>query len=323
MRVIALASIKGAPGVTTMACLIGASWPSSRPVMVVESDLSGCDLAARYRLSAKSGWTSFVAASRRADTPQSIEPHLQFLPGGLPVLVGKAPAEGSDPSWPVVPFLECASREPSGPRDTVVDLGRLALGRRHAREWVGHAQITVLLVRGDAASLVHVRERAGEILALTSGQLGLVIAGSSDYDDDEITRFTSMQVLGHLPFDPDAASLVSEGRGNRRRLARSPLIASTTRLACLLSGEATATATATGTATATATATGGEGDDDGETRPPSRGDPRWASYPLRTARRIARVAGAEVSQIEKTGLAEAAAAQGSLEIEYQTEEVSR
>ena len=43
MTVVAFGSVKGAPGVTTLACLVAAAWPPDRAVMVVECDASGGD----------------------------------------------------------------------------------------------------------------------------------------------------------------------------------------------------------------------------------------------------------------------------------------
>ena len=55
MRVVTFVSVKGAPGVTTLACLVAATWPDHRRVAVVEADPFGGDLAARFRLSTALG----------------------------------------------------------------------------------------------------------------------------------------------------------------------------------------------------------------------------------------------------------------------------
>ena len=65
MTIVSICSIKGAPGVTTLACLIGATWPVHRCVLVAEADVSGGDLAARFSLSSRRGWTTLSASIRR------------------------------------------------------------------------------------------------------------------------------------------------------------------------------------------------------------------------------------------------------------------
>ena len=87
MRVVTFVSVKGAPGVTTLACLVAATWPDHRRVAVVEADPFGGDLAARFRLSTTLGWSSYLTASRRSEGEVPLSPHLQALPGGLDVLV--------------------------------------------------------------------------------------------------------------------------------------------------------------------------------------------------------------------------------------------
>jgi len=87
MTLLSIFSIKGAPGVTTLACLLGAAWPEPGAVAVVEADPAGGDLAARFGLSVHRGWSSLISSTRRSEEAPSLDPHLQELPGGLPVLV--------------------------------------------------------------------------------------------------------------------------------------------------------------------------------------------------------------------------------------------
>jgi hypothetical protein len=240
MTVVVFGSIKGAPGVTTTACLTGASWPTGRRVMVVESDRNGGDFAARYGLSAKLGWSSFAAASRRTSATPSVEPHLQLLPGGLPVLVGMGPVDGAQPQWPVDALTKSAAGGADGPWDILVDLGRMTQPCQLAEEWIGRADSTVLLVRGDACTLTHVRDWSDWLHSRCPSRTGSLIVGPTDYGDAEITEFTRLPVLGHLPYDANASGVVSDGRGSPRKLARSSLMKASARLAGLLATESPA-----------------------------------------------------------------------------------
>ncbi len=230
MTVVAFASIKGAPGMTTLACLVGATWPEDRKVMVVECDPSGGDLAARFRLSSRIGWTSLISAARRSEPGILIESHLQQLPGGLDVLVGTTGSQASELSRSLVTILAGASSSSHGPWDVLVDLGRLRPGDSNAGNWLDIADVVVIGLRNDAASVVQVRERRMADLSQWSDRLGLVVIGSHCYSSSEIEKFTGSPVLGEIPFDAQAAAVAAGQRSGERRLSRSLLCTSAIRL---------------------------------------------------------------------------------------------
>ena len=87
MTLVGMLSLKGAPGVTTLSCLVATTWPEGGPLVVVEADPVGGDLAGRFGLSSALGWSSLSSAVRRSGRSTPLRPHLQYLPGGLPVLV--------------------------------------------------------------------------------------------------------------------------------------------------------------------------------------------------------------------------------------------
>src|SRR6201990_669347 len=97
MALIAIASDKGAPGVTTAALALAAVWP--RPVLLAECDPAGGDLV--YRLPAGDGGRraqrraclSLAVAARRGLQPQQTWEHVQKLHGGLDVLTGVTNAD--------------------------------------------------------------------------------------------------------------------------------------------------------------------------------------------------------------------------------------
>jgi MinD-like ATPase involved in chromosome partitioning or flagellar assembly len=71
MSVLALASAKGAPGVTTAAVALGAVWP--RRVLLVEGDPAGGDLAARFHLPPEPNLVSLGMVARRGQlTPEEV-----------------------------------------------------------------------------------------------------------------------------------------------------------------------------------------------------------------------------------------------------------
>lgn len=235
MTVVALCSVKGSPGVTTTACLLGAAWPGSGRVVLVEADPSGGDCAARFGLSARVGWTSLSAATRRGGAPLVLESHLQVLPGGLPVLVGargderRSPA--SDEGMVVRPDGAAGSRPDPGL--TLVDLGRWTADDPVTQAWMEIADTTLVLVRGDRASAVTLRDRCDRLLAQSGDRLGLVSVGGS-YSATDLARFAGMQPFGELPDDPAAAAVATGSSTGGRRLERSPLWLAVGRLAAAI-----------------------------------------------------------------------------------------
>ncbi len=239
MTVAAIASVKGAPGVTTLACLVAASWPDERDVVLVEGDPSGGDLAARFRLSTRRGWSSFAAASRRLDGNEAIGPHVQQLPGGLDVTIGAKSLDPVDQSETIASLLVSADSQVDGPRDVIADIGRLMPGARGVKPWLERSTVVVIVLRRDAASILHVRDRVDMLQSICSGRVGLVIVGAGSFTSKEIGRFTGIPVLADLPDDPNAALIVGGQPGGQpsspRRLSRSLLVMSSWRLAITLS----------------------------------------------------------------------------------------
>jgi MinD-like ATPase involved in chromosome partitioning or flagellar assembly len=108
---VAFASAKGSPGVTTTAAALGSVWPAD--VVVADMDPAGGDLALRLRapqerpLDPERGLLSLAAAARRGLEPGEIAAHTQTTDGGLDVLTGVSSPEqvtGIGPVWPAVAF---------------------------------------------------------------------------------------------------------------------------------------------------------------------------------------------------------------------------
>lgn len=246
MTVVAFLSSKGSPGVTTTACLVGATWPERRRVVVAECDPAGGDLAARFALTSMGGWPTFASAVRRAGSPVELAPHLQQLPGGLDVMVGTHYSEDLTEGRLMSLFLTSASGVSSEPGelsagrgpdstdgffDVVVDLGRLSSASTGADALTDRVDAVVVVIRGDAASVMRAADRSPEIVARWGELAGLVVIGNGRYAATEIEEFVGIPVIGELPFDPRAAAVATGVRPGDRRLLRSPLTQAATRLA--------------------------------------------------------------------------------------------
>jgi hypothetical protein len=237
MTVVVFASVKGAPGVTTLATLTAATWPARRQVMVVECDPSGGDLAVRFGLSSRCGWSSFATAYRRAGSAPEIAPHLQQLPGGLDVLVGARNLERGNSMSTTKALLSSAVSDAGGPWDLLVDVGRVVPAASLSGDWWDHCDAAIFVLRSDATSVRKIRDAASELLTRCEDRAGLVVISTGEYSSAEIQRFTGIPVIGEIPHDPASAGMVAGGRGSARRLSRSVLVASAARLAATLSIE--------------------------------------------------------------------------------------
>jgi hypothetical protein len=231
MTVVSLLSLKGAPGVTTLSCLLAAVWPEPGPIAVVEADPSGGDLAARFGLTSTIGWSSLSAAVRRSGEATRLDPHLQRLPGGLPVLVSGSGGPFDAASGPESEVVRSAFSPNGDAGLAVVDLGRVPVGADAAPGWLELSDLSILVVRDDPSAALHVRARAAELLDRTGGALGVLLVGGVAFRCRELAEFAGLPPLGDVPFDPSSAAVASGRSASGRRLAHSRLLVAMRRAA--------------------------------------------------------------------------------------------
>lgn len=227
MTVVAVCSLSGAPGVTSLATAMAAAWPSgvlTVPVLV-EADASGGDVAAWYGLEPGSaGLVSLAAASRTpvpggSYAPASVEAvssgsrdpvlrHALELPGGLRVVA--APSDPLEAGRAV----EALARNPrllkSG-RVSVVDVGRAVPGSAGAA-LLRHADTAVVLVEaGRVEQAERLRVCAPVLASLRQDgvRVGLAITGACPHTDGEVSQVAGgLPVWARLPSDPTGSGLV-------------------------------------------------------------------------------------------------------------------
>ena len=220
---IALCSVKGSPGVTTLAVALALTWPHAESTrrLVAEVDPSGGDLAMRFGLPATPGLVSLAAAARRTVDPAAVWAHTQALPGGARALV--APPGGAHaraalsalaaaPGGPLLPvlardagvvvFSDCGRVDPGSPAE--------AIARR------ADALVLVTGVEGD--DLAHISVRLGE-LARWTPRPGLLLAGEG-YPTAEVERELGVAAIGRIPHDPAAAAILTGQRPPSARRRR-------------------------------------------------------------------------------------------------------
>jgi MinD-like ATPase involved in chromosome partitioning or flagellar assembly len=223
VSIVALASIKGSPGVTTAVTAIAASWPAGRKVLLVEADPFGGDLAPRYGVSVTGGLASLFAAARRTLDPEAIWGHVHRLPGGLPVLFGLTgvhQAVANEKAWPTI-----AKALAGLDADVVVDAGRLlpqfAGG---VRDILDQADALVLLCDPTLEAIVHLRDALPGLVAEMRGrQLLVLLTSSVGYSAADIGKTLQVSVGPTMPSDPAAAAALANKR-SIKRLEKSRLL---------------------------------------------------------------------------------------------------
>jgi hypothetical protein len=239
VALIALASAKGAPGVTTSALALTLQWP--RPVLLVEADLAGSSIMAGFfkaQVAHDRGLVPLAIAHSRGQLAPD------FWDQTLPLIEGDADKK-------LLPGLPSASAAPSvfnlwrdlsnhlvalerGGVDVIVDLGRLAPAGDD-REFLVSLADQVLITTGsrlpDIAAtrdLVSHRMAGLESAARDLTNLSVLTVGPGrPYAVGEITETLGIPSAGHLGWDPVNAEVLSVGASaNERRYERSPLVRS-------------------------------------------------------------------------------------------------
>jgi hypothetical protein len=234
MALIAVAADKGAPGVTTTALALAATWP--RPVLLAECDPAGGDLVYRLgsasggRLDSRCGLLSLAVAARRGGPATQVWEHAQKLRGGLDVLVGVTSAEqggGLDPLWGALGQVLAAVPQ----ADVIADCGRLGPDGPYY-DFLARATITVLVVRPNLAELVRLRDRARAVAARgdPGGRMGLLVVAERRATRRVVAEVgqtvahgdSPVSVLGVIAYEPKDAKRLR--RGLAGRLGKSALL---------------------------------------------------------------------------------------------------
>ncbi|MGH8776902.1 MAG: hypothetical protein ACRDWI_17695 [Jiangellaceae bacterium] len=246
---VAFASAKGSPGVTTTVSALGSVWP--RDVVVADLDPAGGDLALRHRdpqghaLDPDRSLLSLAAAARRGLDPEEIHDHVQTAAGGLDVLAGITHPEQVTGIGPVWPTVAATLREVPGV-DVLADCGRLVPGTP-VLPVLTAADAVVLCVRPSVESYAHLRERLRWLSGpLRIGQLGSIPVGivlvspvtdaGAVRDLDRLLQHDGLQVavIGRVADDRQAADVLAGRTG--RRIDRSLLVRSARELTGAVTG---------------------------------------------------------------------------------------
>lgn len=221
--IVALGSVRGAPGVSVSSVLLAAAWPSNVERVVLEADLDGGVIGARYGVGVEPGAGALVSALRHDVTDERLlersgrrVDHGAWLVPGPESAVTAMRVWGSDRAAHQVGEALAVDSE----RVWLIDAGRVS-SRSVTAPLVARADITLLFSRDQPADLLQIPERAADLGALCA-QVGVVVVGAPDYGFDELRAFCGVDHLWRIAAEPDAVALTQRSWGDRR-LRRSPL----------------------------------------------------------------------------------------------------
>ncbi|QQS23480.1 MAG: hypothetical protein IPM43_08320 [Actinomycetota bacterium] len=206
MVLVAVGSIGGSPGVTTLCTALAAQWP--RECVVVEADPDGGRLAARLELGVRPGLTDLGAACRKGgEVPEdALWRFAQRSSAGVVVV----------PSHPGADQVQALLRGAAEPlanwcvtcraHDVIADVGRLRPGSP-AAAIVRAAHRRLVVVRAEAEDVVALVHRR-ELLTALGGVEVVLVRGA----------YAPREVADALPWPVVAA--IGAGRGSARARRR-------------------------------------------------------------------------------------------------------
>jgi hypothetical protein len=245
MAVLAFASAKGAPGVTTAVLALAFAW--HRPALVVEADMAGSSSVLSGFLRGGTDHSRgivglSVAARQHGYTDQGLWDECLRLGEErylLPGIADPAQAAALTATW--APLADVLAGLESAGVDVLVDAGRL--GAAYAPMPLLRAAEAVVLVTGTRLPDVYALSRRTPALradlAATQDAEGLsvlTIGEGRPYSNREIESSLGVPVVSSIAWDPVSAEVYSVGAAPGRRFESSPLARTAATTASILSG---------------------------------------------------------------------------------------
>jgi hypothetical protein len=193
------ASVAGAPGASTLAIGVTASWSDrDRSRLLVEADPDGGRLGADLGIGVEPGLMALTVAARARPLTASDVIALGAAPVGEWYVVPAPPSaeHATAALGQVAPALARTVAEEPDPL-WIVDAGRLS-PRSPAMPFAAAADLVLLATDGSLAALQLLPTRV-DALVTAGCPVAVVLVGASDWPLGEIAAFCGCDVLGHLP----------------------------------------------------------------------------------------------------------------------------
>jgi len=205
VTLLVVGSVKGAPGATTAALGLAACWPG-QPVLLVEADPHGGDLAARFGRAETPGLATAAAQARHGTEADWPSAHAQSLPVGCPVLLGPAAGHAATAAVTALAAHTPALRHRSAP--TLIDAGRLSASAA-TTAMVDAADVVLFVVRPRLDHLAHLHASLSLLSDHVRPRAQVVLAGAGPYTAAEVHRELRVSVAAVLPHDRRGAGVLS------------------------------------------------------------------------------------------------------------------
>jgi len=225
--IVTWASVRGSPGVTSWALLVAAAWPAAvdEERVVVEADLDGGVLGARYGLGVDPGVVSLIAALRRSEgLAVPVEDHGRRAGEGLWLVPGSETGEQARSVWAGTAAV-VADRLAADGRLWIVDAGRVH-GGSVTVPLVQRSRLTLVVSRSGQEDLVQVPARVAALRAHCA-DVGVLVVGTAPYTTGELGDFLGTPAVWRVDAAVDlaavAGAVLSPGRARRSWLWRTAL----------------------------------------------------------------------------------------------------
>jgi MinD-like ATPase involved in chromosome partitioning or flagellar assembly len=220
--VIAFASAKSSPGVTTTIAALAASWPAHRHLHIVELDPAGGDLVVRFELAPEPGLVTLAATGRRDLRLDTYLAHTQPLPASSGadrperrILVAPVAAEQASAALAALRF-GLPNVLGTAHADVLVDCGRLDPSSP-AHEFAVEADLLVVVTRPIVSEIHHL---AARLASLKPRAVSLLLVGDRPYGVTDVAEVVGATPLGTLPTDDRAAEALTLGHPHALRVLR-------------------------------------------------------------------------------------------------------
>ncbi|MCP2338908.1 hypothetical protein [Actinomadura rupiterrae] len=222
MAVLTIGSVKGSPGVTTLLTALAATWPT-RPVVLVEADPAGGDLAAQWELGTEPGLVGLAAAARRAPRPDLFWSHGQRV-GEVTVVPAPVGAGQASAAVAALAASGLIAALAGDPRPVVlVDVGRVT-PESAALGLVAQSTAMLVMARAQMPGLAHLSKQFTAVTR-TARQAGVVLVGAGAFPVREVEAALHVPVIAQLPEDRRGAAVLASGPSVLRRAGRVRLAA--------------------------------------------------------------------------------------------------
>ena len=222
--IVTLGSVRGSPGVTSWCLLLAAAWPEAfgSERVVLEADVDGGVLGARYGVGVEPGAVSLIASLRHGGDEVAVAEHGREAAPGLWLVPGPESGEQARSVWSGT-ASQVAPRLARDDRVWLVDVGRLSPSSATIplAEW---SNMALVVCRAGPEDLVQV---PGRVAAMQqhAATVGVLVVGKPPYDRSELIEFFGTARVWSVAESDELTRLAGDalrpGRARRSWLWRS------------------------------------------------------------------------------------------------------